>query len=177
VTYGSSTLNDSEVFYVTFKVGETIYEAEHRNDNAFSMMFGYKVKRADWVGKTLKMKFVDGKFLGIPMVNAIFKRPGDGKDLRLNVASIIGPDGVDECKMTAVCPPQAKVNRAAREAEQLEKVRKAGGKSATDVAPAPVDSSPAPEATTPGAGPAASVSTAAETAPGEKSARESPPPK
>lgn len=136
---GWSALNNSQDFYVWFKVGETLYEGWHQNTGMIASMVGYKPKRAEWVGKTFKMRFYDEKFLGIAGVGALFKRP-DGDDWRLTIIQIYGPDGVPECKFgIQVCPPQAKIDRAAREAEQLARLQKTGGKSATDVLPAPVD--------------------------------------
>ncbi|HQX46697.1 MAG TPA: hypothetical protein PK555_04740, partial [Steroidobacteraceae bacterium] len=77
-------------------------------------------------------------------VGAVVKRP-DGDDWRLTIVQIYGPDGVSECKYgVQVCPPQAKIDRSAREAEQLARIQKSGGKSATDVPPAPVDIPAAP---------------------------------
>ncbi|MBK7249935.1 MAG: hypothetical protein IPI06_03305 [Gammaproteobacteria bacterium] len=144
---GWSALNNSQDFYVWFRVGETLYEGWHQNTGMIASMVGYKPKRAEWVGKTFKMRFYDEKFLGIAGVGALFKRP-DGDDWRLTIIQIYGPDGVPECKFgIQVCPPQAKIDRAAREAEQLARLQKTGGKSATDVLPAPVDiPSPPPAA-------------------------------
>ncbi len=136
VVRGASSLNDSLELYFWFKVGQTLYYGEHVYSNVFSAGLAYKPKAQEWIGKTLKMRFVDTKQLGIPGVRALFKRPGDGKEYEVDIIQITGPDGKDECKWGARCPPQAKVNRAAREAEQLEALKKSGGKSATDVEPA-----------------------------------------
>lgn len=139
VHQGWSALNNSQDFYIWFKVGNTLYEGWHQNTGMIASMVGYKPKRAEWIGKTFKMRFYDEKFLGIAGVGAMFKRP-DGDDWRLTIVQIYGPDGVDECKYgVQVCPPQAKIDRSAREAEQLAGVQRSGGKSATDVPPAPVD--------------------------------------
>ena len=144
VHQGWSALNNSQDFYVWFKVGDTLYEGWHQNTGMIASMVGYKPKRAEWVGKSLKMRFYDEKFLGIGGVGAVFKRP-DGDDWRLTIVQIYGPDRVSECKYgVQVCPPQAKIDRSAREAEQLARIQKSGGKSATDVPPAPVDIPAAP---------------------------------
>jgi len=144
VHQGWSALNNSQDFYVWFKVGDTLYEGWHQNTGMIASMVGYKPKRAEWVGKSFKMRFYDEKFLGITGVGAVVKRP-DGDDWRLTIVQIYGPDGVSECKYgVQVCPPQAKIDRSAREAEQLARIQKSGGKSATDVPPAPVDIPAAP---------------------------------
>jgi len=139
VRRGWSMLGDKQDIYVWFKVGDTLYQGWHQNTGAIAVMTGYKPKREQWIDHTFKMRFYDETFMGIDGVGAMFKRP-DGDEWRLTIISIIGPDGVNECKMSRqVCPPQAKVDRAAREAEELANVQKAGGRSATDVAPMPVD--------------------------------------
>ena len=150
---GWSALNNSKDIYVWFKVGDTLYEGWHQNTGMIASLVGYTPKRAEWVGKSLKMRFYDEKFLGIAGVGAIFKRP-DGDDWRLTIVQIYGPDGVSECKYgVQVCPPQAKIDRNARETEQLSRVQKSGGKSATDVQPAPVEIPAAPPPAAPSAPP------------------------
>ncbi|HQX48140.1 MAG TPA: hypothetical protein PK555_12130, partial [Steroidobacteraceae bacterium] len=110
VHQGWSALNNSQDFYVWFKVGDTFFEGWHQNTGLVATMVGYKPTRAEWIGKTFKMRFYDEKFLGISGVGAIFKRP-NGDDWRLTIVQIYGPDGVPECKYGVhVCPPQAKID-------------------------------------------------------------------
>jgi len=163
---GWSALNDSRDWYVWFKVGETLYQGWHQDTGMVKMMTAYKPNRAEWIGKTFKMRFMDEKFLGVKGAATMVKRP-DGKEWQLNLVSIVGPDGVDECRAHGLiyCPPQAKVDRAQREAEQLAAVQKAGLRSATDVRPALVDIPEAPAesaaATAPDGGPAEGTEAAA----------------
>ncbi len=146
---GWSSLNNTKDIYIWFKVGDTLYEGWHQNTGLIASLAGYTPKRSEWVGKSLKMRFYDEKFLGIAGVGAVFKRP-DGDDWRLTIVQIYGPDGVPECKYgVQVCPPQAKIDRGAREAQQLARIQKSGGKSATDVPPAPVEVPLAPPPASP----------------------------
>ncbi len=138
--YVHGTLDTTRVWYIWFKVGETLYQA--RRDETLLQM-GYKPKREEWVGKTATLRFRDQKFMGIKSAWAVFDR-GKGKEWEFVLASIIGPDGVDECKGHAMCPYQAEIDRPRREEDQLAKLAKTGGKSASDVAPMPVELPEAP---------------------------------
>jgi hypothetical protein len=147
-----SSMQNSQTWYVWFRSGNTLYQAYHY-ETIVGMVTGYHPKRPEWIGKTIKMRFSDRKVLGTITVLAELMRP-DGKYWDLIVTSIVGPDGVDECKhgLKEFCPPQAKVDRAAREAEQLEKIKKTGAKSAVEVAPGPAEEAvPPPTATEPAA--------------------------
>jgi hypothetical protein len=98
---------------------------------------GYKPKRDEWVGKTVKLRFRDQKWMGIKSSWVVFERGKKGKEWEFVLVSIIGPDGVDECSKWKLCPYQADVDREAREQEQLARLAQSGQKSATDVAPMP----------------------------------------
>lgn len=145
--YVHGTLDTTRVWYIWFKVGETLYQA--RRDETLLQM-GYKPKREEWVGKTAKLRFRDQKWVGLKSSWVVFDR-GKGKEWEFVLMSIVGPDGVDECKGRAMCPYQAEIDRAKREEEQLAKLAKTGGKSASDVVPMPVElpESPALEAAAP----------------------------
>lgn len=153
--YVHGTLDTTRVWYIWFKVGETLYQA--RRDETLLQM-GYKPKREEWVGKTAKLRFRDQKFMGIKSAWAVFDR-GKGKEWEFVLMSIVGPDGVDECKGRAMCPYQAEIDRAKREEEQLAKLATTGGKSASDVAPMPIElpEAPAPEAAAAVVAPASAV--------------------
>jgi hypothetical protein len=166
------TLDTTRVWYIWFKVGETLYQA--RRDETLLQM-GYKPKRDEWVGKTATLRFRDQKWMGLKSAWAVFDR-GRGKEWEFVLVSIVGPDGMDECKGRAMCPYQAEVDRSAREQEQLAKVARTGQKSASDVTPMPVDvpAAPAQEAAAP-AEPAAPAEEPAADAPVVETAAEMPP--
>jgi len=144
-----SPSDSHEQFAVWFRSGQTLYQAWVYY-TVVGMATGYHPRREEWVGKTVKLRFGDKKIVGVNTPAVQFKRP-DGKEWELGIISIVGPDGIDECKHY-FCPLQAKVDRAAREAEQLARLQKAGQRSATDIAPesttAPVDA-PAGDAAAP----------------------------
>ena len=124
----NTPLDSHEIWTVWFRSGQTRYQAWVYY-SAVGMATGYHPKRPDWVGHTVKLRFVDKKILGINTPAVQFKRP-DGKDWELGIIDIVGPDGINECK-AHFCPLQAKVDQPAREAEQLAKLQKAGTDSAT----------------------------------------------
>jgi hypothetical protein len=134
---GFAGLENTQDWYVWFKVEHTLYQA-WVSYNAVGMLYAYKPKRPEWIGKTIKLRFADKKVLGFTSAWVELRRP-DGKDWELNVVSIVGPDGIDECGKFKLCPPQGKIDRPAREKEQLAAMQKAGKPSATDVAPEPVE--------------------------------------
>jgi hypothetical protein len=134
---GFAGLENTQDWYVLFKVEHTVYQA-WVSYNAVGMLYAYKPKRPEWIGKTIKLRFADKKVLGFTSAWVELRRP-DGKDWELNVVSVVGPDGIDECGRFKLCPPQGKIDRPAREKEQLAALQKAGKPSATDVAPAPVE--------------------------------------
>lgn len=144
-TYVGPGLDTTRQYYIWFKVGETLYQAQ-RDETILQM--GYKPKREDWVGKTVKLRFRDQKWMGMKSSWVVFERGKKGKEWEFVLVSIVGPDGIDECSKWKLCPYQADVDREAREQEQLAKLAKEGKRSATDVAPMPVEESetPAPEA-------------------------------
>lgn len=173
--YVHGTLDTTRVWFIWFKVGETLYQA--RRDETLLQM-GYKPKRDEWVGQTVKVRFLDKKFMGMKSAWAVFER-SKKKEWPFVLVSIIGPDGVDECAGRFSCPQQAEIDRAAREEEQLARLKGSGEKSAADVEPMPVAVSEEPAAATAvdtgapveqvttavGALPAAEAAPATETAP------------
>ena len=128
-------LQNTRTWYIWFKVGETLYQGE-RDETILQM--GYTPKREDWVGKKTTLRFRDKKWLGMKGAEVVFKKE-NGKEWSFGILSIVGPDGIDECKGHIFCPQQAEVDRPAREQEQLAKLGKAGAKSATEVEPAPIE--------------------------------------
>jgi hypothetical protein len=133
-TYVGPGLDTTRQYYIWFKVGETLYQAQ-RDETILQM--GYKPKRDEWVGKTVKLRFRDQKWMGMKSSWVVFERGKKGKEWEFVLVSIIGPDGVDECSKWKLCPYQAEVDREAREQEQLARLAQSGQKSATDVAPMP----------------------------------------
>ena len=184
-TYIGPGLDTTRQYYIWFKVGETLYQAQ-RDETILQM--GYKPKREEWVGKTVKLRFRDQKWMGVKSSWVVFERGKKGKEWEFVLVSIVGPDGVDECSKWKLCPYQAEVDREAREQEQLAKIAKSGAKSASDVAPAPIEEPepvPAAVAAAPAEGSAPSVESAppAEAAPAtdaapavEAAPAEAPPP-
>ena len=152
--YVHGTLDTTRVWFIWFKVGETLYQA--RRDETLLQM-GYKPKRDEWVGQTVKVRFLDKKFMGMKSAWAVFER-SKKKEWPFVLVSIIGPDGVDECAGHFSCPQQAEIDRAAREEEQLARLKGSGEKSAADVEPMPVAVPEEPAA-------AAAAAPATETAP------------
>lgn len=132
--YVHGTLDTTRVWFIWFKVGETLYQA--RRDETLLQM-GYKPKRDEWVGQTVKVRFLDKKFMGMKSAWAVFER-SKKKEWPFVLVSIIGPDGVDECAGRFSCPQQAEIDRVAREEEQLARLKGSGEKSAADVEPMPV---------------------------------------
>ncbi|HEY7752205.1 MAG TPA: hypothetical protein VH856_00160, partial [Steroidobacteraceae bacterium] len=57
-TYVGPGLDTTRQYYIWFKVGETLYQAQ-RDETILQM--GYKPKRDEWVGKTVKLRFRDQK--------------------------------------------------------------------------------------------------------------------
>jgi hypothetical protein len=134
-TYVGPGLDTTRQYYIWFKVGQTLYQAQ-RDETILQM--GYKPKREDWVGKTVKLRFRDQKWMGVKSSWVVFDRGKKGKEWEFVLVSIVGPDGIDECSKWKLCPYQAEVDREAREQEQLAKLAQSGQKSATDVEPMPV---------------------------------------
>lgn len=168
----ANPLQNKRAWYIWFRIGETLYQAE-RDETVLQMAYK-KPRREDWVGKTVTMRFRDQKWMGIKSAWAVFDR-GRGKEWEFVLISIVGPDGIDECKGRLMCPYQAEVDREAREREQLARLTKAGQKSASEVAPMPVDlpeEAPAPEA----AAAAEPAAPAEEAAPVQEPAAEPVPP-
>jgi hypothetical protein len=151
-------LENTKEYYVWFKVGQTVYQG-YKYENAVGMITSYKPKNSDWYGRTVKLRFADKKVLGYTSAWVQLQRP-DGKEWELNLVSIVGPDGINECSKWQYCPPQAKIDRAAREAEELASMQKAGKPSVTDVLPVE-PASPAPPAAPPPAAPPAAATAAA----------------
>jgi hypothetical protein len=166
-----SPLQNSQEWGVWFKVGETMYQG-WRHETIVGMALSFKPKRDEWIGKPRKLRFTDKKILGIKEPAVQFQR-SDGDWWELSVVSIVGPDGIDECKNWR-CPMQAKVDREEREAEQLARLKKQGKQSATDVQPGPAVVPEAPE--TPAAPAAAPAQEAAPATSGTPPATESAPP-
>jgi hypothetical protein len=133
-TYIGPGLDTTRQYYIWFKVGQTLYQAQ-RDETILQM--GYKPKREDWVGKTVKLRFRDQKWMGVKSSWVVFDRGKKGKEWEFVLVSIVGPDGIDECSKWKLCPYQAEVDREAREQEQLAKLAQSGQKSATDVEPMP----------------------------------------
>lgn len=160
----ANPLQNKRAWYIWFKVGETLYQAE-RDETVLQMAY-QKPKRGDWVGKTVKLRFRDQKWMGLKSSWVVFDR-GKGKEWEFVLISIVGPDGIDECSRWKLCPYQAEVDREAREQEQLAKLGKSGKKAATDVAPMPVDLPELPDVPAPEAGspPAAEAPAGPETPP------------
>jgi hypothetical protein len=148
-TYVGPGLDTTRQYYIWFKVGETLYQAQ-RDETILQM--GYKPKREDWIGKTVTIRFRDQKWMGMKSSWVVFERGKKGKEWEFVLVSIVGPDGIDECSKWKLCPYQADVDRAAREQEQLAKLAQSGQKSATDVEPMPVT----PDVTAPATAVAAS---------------------
>lgn len=166
----ANPLQNKRAWYIWFKVGETLYQAE-RDETVLQMAYK-KPKREDWVGKTVKMRFKDQKWMGLKSSWVVFDR-GKGKDWEFVLISIVGPDGINECSKWKLCPYQAEVDREAREQEQLAKLAKEGKKSASDVAPMPVDMPELPDvdvAASAAGVPAAEAAAAAGSAVGEPAA-------
>jgi hypothetical protein len=150
-TVVADPLQNKRAWYIWFKVGETLYQAE-RDETVLQMAYK-KPKREDWVGQTVKLRFKDQKWMGLKSSWVVFDR-GKGKDWDFVLISIVGPDGIDECSKWKLCPYQADVDREAREQEQLAQLGKTGARSASDVAPMPVNLPELPDADAPGAAPA-----------------------
>jgi hypothetical protein len=135
-TVTPSPLDNTREFYVTFQVGQTRYVA-WKKDTVVQMagvLGGYSPKREKWIGKPVKMRFEDESWMGLKTPVAAFKTP-EGKEWKLVIVSIVGPDGVEECPPffgLAVndghCKPQADVDRPKREAETLAKLQAQGKK-------------------------------------------------
>jgi len=132
----ANPLQNKRAWYIWFRIGDTLYQAE-RDETVLQMAYK-KPKREDWVGKTVTLRFRDQKWMGIKSAWAVFDR-GRGKEWEFVLVSIVGPDGIDECRGRLMCPYQAEVDREAREREQLARLAKAGQKSASEVAPMPDD--------------------------------------
>jgi hypothetical protein len=137
--YGSNTspspLENTREFYVSFQVSQTRYIA-WKKDTVVQMagiLGGYNPKREEWVGHTVKMRFMDETDFGLfkaPV--AVFKTP-KGKDWQLVVISIVGADGVDECppffgfkQNMGHCALQQKIDRGKREDEIAAKLQAEG---------------------------------------------------
>lgn len=137
--YGSNTapdpLDNTREFYISFQVGQTRYMA-WKKDTVVQMagiLGGYNPKREEWVGKTVKMRFMDETDFGLfkaPV--AVFKTP-KGKDWQLVVISIVGADGVDECppffgfkQNMGHCALQGNIDRGKREDEIAAKLQAQG---------------------------------------------------
>lgn len=160
---GATTANpvqNTRTWYIWFKVGQTLYQGE-RNETILQMW--YTPPREEWIGKPHSIRFLDKKWLGMKGAEVVFKKE-NGKEWDFAVDSIIGPDGIDECKGRIFCPQQAGVDREAREQEQLAKLAKTGAKSASDVAPAPIEE---PEAAVVAATPEVAAQPAIGAAPAE----------
>jgi len=155
---GWSSMENTRTWYVWFKVSNTLYQSEMTQ--SMYNFISYKPKREDWIGKNVKLRFLDKNFMGFKTAWVHIKRP-DGKEWETIVVSIVGPNGVDECNSLKYCKPQAEVDRLALEAEQLAALQKAGAKSAADVAPAPVEIPDAAPANAPAAASAAADAPAA----------------
>jgi hypothetical protein len=129
-----SPLENTRDYFVAFQVGMTRYIA-WREDTVVQMagmLGGYTPKPERWIDKTIKMRFMDENWMGLKTPVAAFKTP-EGKEWKLVIIDIIGPDGVDECppalgfkQNMGHCKPQAKVDRAAREQEILGKMKAEG---------------------------------------------------
>jgi len=160
----ANPLQNTRAWYIWFKVGETLYQAE-RDETVLQMAYKRPL-REDWVGRTVKLRFRDQKWMGIKSAWAVFDR-GKGKEWEFVLISIVGPDGVDECAGRMMCPQQAEIDRAAREEEQLAKLKESGAKPAAEVEPMPVvmPEEPVVAAGVDAAAPVAEATPAAETAP------------
>jgi hypothetical protein len=129
-----SPLDNTREFFVGFQVGMTRYVA-WKKDTVVQMagLFGgYTPKPEKWNGKTVKMRFMDENWMGLKTPVAAFKTP-EGKEWKLVIIDIIGPDGLNECppflgfeQNMGHCKPQADVDRAAREQEILAKMKAEG---------------------------------------------------
>ena len=128
-------LDNTREYYVSYQVGQTRYVAWKKDTvvQMAGMLGGYTPKREKWVGKQVKLRFMDEDWMGLKTPVAAFKTP-EGKEWKLVIVSIVGPDGVDECPPAfglAVnlghCKPQHDIDRPQREAEILAKL-KADGK-------------------------------------------------
>jgi hypothetical protein len=138
-SYGSYTypdlLENTREFYVSFQVGQTRYMAWKKDTvvQMAGMLGGYNPKREEWVGKTVKMRFMDETDFGlIKAPVAVFKTP-KGKDWQLVVVSIVGADGVDECppafgfkQNLGHCALQGGIDRGRREDEIAAKLQAQG---------------------------------------------------
>jgi len=130
----SNPLENTREYFLAFQVGMTRYVA-WKKDTVVQMagaLGGYTPKREEWIGKTFKMRFVDENWLGIKAPTAVFKTP-KGKDWKLVVVDIIGPDGIDECAPylglemnLGHCKPQADIDRGKREQEILAALKARG---------------------------------------------------
>jgi hypothetical protein len=171
-----SPMENHQEWYVWFKVDNTLYQA-FLPETVIGMAFGFKPDRVNWIGKPRTLRFEDRKVVGIESAWVQMKRD-DGKWWVLQLISIIGPDGIDECGKWKWCPRQAKIDRGAREAEQLAKLQKTGQRSATDVAPAPVvvSEGPAQSAPAPASQPASDTGGGATEAAGAPPASAAGPP-
>lgn len=130
----SSPLDSTREFFVSFQVGMTRYVAWEKDTlvQMAGMLGGYNPKREEWVGKTFKMRFVDENWLGLEAPTAVFKTP-QGKEWKLVVIDIIGPDGVDEREPyfglqmnLGHCKPQAEIDRPKREQQILASLKEQG---------------------------------------------------
>jgi hypothetical protein len=127
-------LDSTREFFVGYQVGMTRYIAWKKDTvvQMAGMLGGYTPKPERWIDKTVKLRFMDENWMGLKTPVAAFKTP-EGKEWKLVVVSIIGPDGVDECppafgfeQNMGRCKPQAGLDRAAREQEILAKMKAAG---------------------------------------------------
>ena len=137
--YGSYTypdlLENTREFYVSFQVGQTRYMAWKKDTvvQMAGMLGGYNPKREEWVGHTVKMRFMDETDFGVIKAPvAVFKTP-KGKDWQLVVISIVGADGVDECppifgfkQNMGHCALQGDIDRGKREDEIAAKLQAQG---------------------------------------------------
>lgn len=131
----ANPLENTREFYVAFQVGMTRYVA-WKKDTVVQMagvLGGYNPKREEWIGKNIKMRFMDSNWMGLKAPTVVFKTPKKGKEWELVIVDIIGPDGVDECTPyfglemnLGHCKPQATVDRAAREQEILAALKAQG---------------------------------------------------
>ena len=114
--------------------GQTRYVA-WKNDTVVQMagmLGGYTPKRDKWVGKQVNLRLRDENWMGLKTPVAAFKTP-EGKEWKLVIVSIVGPDGVDECppafgfkQNLGHCKPQQPIDRPKREAEILAKLQAQG---------------------------------------------------
>lgn len=148
----SHAIENKKFTYVSFVVGRTHYVAE---DVDTILTMAAIPKPAEFIGHPVKLRFMDEKWMGIDGAGVLLKRP-NGKEWKLTLISIIGPGGIDECAGRMLCPPQAKVDREAREAQVAAAPAPAAAGTpaaalaASPVAPAAPEAAPAAsEVTTP----------------------------